>query len=748
MASSLDRLGRFDGRHRWQIVAVWTVLLAGLVVLAVWKGGTYVNNYTVPGTQSQDASNVLTARFPSVGGQTGQIVFHTTSGQITADESAIQQSVKNVAALPHVTTAGDPFATGAGTVSEDGSTAYSSMAFNVLPQSLGSGYADRLDTATAPARKAGVVVDYGGAAGNTGDQDNDKRSEAIGIGAALVILFLGFRAAVATGLPILTALVSVGTGLAGLALLAAAFTFPTSAPALATMIGLGVGIDYALFILTRHREQLLAGESIVPSLGRALSTAGHAVLVAGSTVIVAILGLYLAGVPLVGKLGLAAAVVVAVAVGAALTLLPALLGISGTKILPRADRTRPLVPPQRPATHAHPEGWGRWAVEIGRRPWTFTLLGGAVLLVLAIPLTSMRLGIPDAGSNPTSDTDRRAYDLVTSHFGPGFNGPLTIVLTVDKPNTSALTSDAQKAGQAISGTKGVVQVGPPQVNSAGDTAVFTVVPTTSPQSAGTSDLVSTLRDTTLPTSLEGTGTTSYVTGQTAGYLDFSTRMADRLPVLIAGVLLLAFLLLLSVFRSLTLAVEAVILNVLSVGAAYGVVVAVFQWGWGNNLVGLSETIPVVSYVPMMMFAIVFGLSMDYEVFLLSRIREAYVATGDSVHSVANGLAHTAKVISSAAAIMVCVFASFILRTDPAIKMLGLGLAFAVLIDATVVRLLLVPATMTLLGDRNWYIPGWLDRVIPRLDVGEGSHEPAATAPPEPREPSERPGSPVQRSGPD
>ncbi|MGH8868844.1 MAG: MMPL family transporter [Actinomycetes bacterium] len=741
MSSNLDRLGRLAARRRWAFVAAWAVVLAATLGLAVTVGGEYVDDYTVPGTESQDAANILSDRFPSVGGQTGQIVFHTTSGSVQQHQQAIETSVKNVGGLPHVTTASDPFSQGSATVSKNGRTAYSSMAFNVLPQTLGSDYLDRLDRATDPARNAGLTIEYGGAAGSTGDQD-EGHSEAIGIVAALLILFVGLRAAVAAGLPVLSAVISVASGLSGLALLAATSTFPTAAPALATMIGLGVGIDYSLFILTRHREHLLAGMPLYESLGRALSTAGHAVLVAGSTVVVAILGLFLAGVPLVGKLGLAAAFVVAVAVAAALTLLPALLGISGSRLLPRAARTASHVPPTRPSTHEHPHGWGAWAGKIGRRPWTFTFVGVGVLLVLAIPLTSMRLGIPDAGSDPTSDTDRRAYDLITDGFGPGFNGPLSIVLVSGKKDASTLESQAKSAGQSISGTKGVVSVGAPAVNSAGDVAALTVIPTTSPQSEATTDLVDTLRETTLPKAVSGTSLTPYVTGQTAGYLDFSARMTDRLPYLIAGVLVLAFLLLLSVFRSLTLAAEAVVLNVLSVGAAYGVVVAVFQWGWGNGLVGVDEKIPVVSYVPMMMFAIVFGLSMDYEVFLLSRIKEAYAATKDSVHSVANGLAHTAAVISSAAAIMVCVFGSFVLRSDPAIKMLGLGLAFAVLIDATVVRLLLVPATMTLLGDRNWWIPGWLDRLIPRLDVGEPAAPGASgrdqVGPPEPRPPEPEP----------
>jgi RND superfamily putative drug exporter len=590
----------------------------------------------------------------------------------------------------------------------------------VVPASLDTGYLHQLDDAVAPARHAGLQVEYGGGAGQVGQQTNDARSELIGLTCALLLLLLMFGALAAAAIPLLSAVFSVGAGLSLVGLIAAVSTVPSAAPTVATLLGLGVAIDYGLFLVARHREQLDAGTDLATSAGRTVATSGSAIVVAGGTVVIAILGLFVSGVPFVSALGVASAVVVAVTVLAALTLIPALLGIAGKRVRARrARRSTPLV--TEPDHESGP--FGRWGRFVSGRPWPWAVLGVVVLLVLAIPLSALRLGQLDAGSNPTSDSSRRAYDLMSTGFGPGSNGPLAVVVQVhagDQSTLSGLQSDLAK-------TADVASVSAPTTNSAGTTAVLTVVAKSAPQDAATTDLVDRIRTDVLPAShLDAS-----LTGTTPGYVDFTERVSQRLPWLIGVVVLLAFVLLTIAFRSLAIAVKAAVLNILSVGASYGVIVAVFGWQWGSGLLGIHESLPVPAFVPMLMFAIVFGLSMDYEVFLLSRIREAYSATRDARRSVAAGIGGTARVISTAAAIMVVVFLSFVLDPDPTIKMLAVGMAAAVLVDATVVRMLLVPAVMALLGDRAWWLPRRLEKVVPHLDLegAEAAGDAGAGRPP-------------------
>jgi RND superfamily putative drug exporter len=513
-------------------------------------------------------------------------------------------------------------------------------------------------------------------------------------------------------LPLGTSLVGIAVGFALIRLLGGFVEVTSTAPILGSMIGIAVGIDYALFIVTRHRQHLAEGMEVDDSIGRALATSGQAVIFAGITVMIAILGLALIGIPLVAVLGYAVSLVVAVAVLVAVTLLPALLGLVGTRI----DRLRVPGVSLRFETdhHASRAMSARWARLVTRRPWPFLAAGAAVLVILAVPATRLELGWPDAGNQPPDATARRAYDLLAEGFGPGFNGPLLVA--VDLTSTGDADGALGDITAAIAATPGVAFATPAQTNSAGDTAIIQAIPTTSPQDHATEELVDRLRTQTVPPLEADTGTTIEVTGTTAAFIDIAQRLSERLVIFIGGVVILSFVLLTAVFRSPLVALKAALVNLLGIAAAYGALVAVFQWGWGLDAVGLDETVPIVSFLPMMMFAILFGLSMDYEVFILSRVREDWVATGDATGSVIHGIAVSARVITAAALIMISVFASFVLGDTPEIKMFGFGLAIAVALDATIIRMVVVPATMTLLGSRNWWLPGWLDRALPRLDI--------------------------------
>jgi RND superfamily putative drug exporter len=482
------------------------------------------------------------------------------------------------------------------------------------------------------------------------------------------------------------------------------------------MMGLGVGIDYGLFLSTRHRQLVMDGVAPDLAAARTVSTSGRAVVTAALTVVVALLGLYASGIAFIGKLGLAAGITVVVACLSAITLVPALLGLARRRI----DRLRVRRPVAETADAG--TGWQAYAARIGRHPWWYLIGGTTLLLVLAIPLLSLRLGHIDAGADPTSYTDRTAYDEIGGAFGAGANGPFTVVVDVSHATAADVTALEQSLPAALTATPDVASVSPPKATPDGKLLVATLIPRSGPQDAATDSLIATLRTTSLPKAVEGTGATGYITGTTAYQLDFRDEVASRLPLIIGVVIAAAFLLLLLAFRSPLLALKAAVLNLFSIGAAYGVVVAVFQWGWGGSLLGVGQKVPIESYVPMMMFAIVFGLSMDYEVFLLSRVRETWLATRDNHTAVASGLAVTARVISCAALIMTSVFLAFLLSTNVVVKMLALGLGVSVLIDASIVRLVVVPATLFLLDRANWWIPGWLDRILPHLDPESPAQE--------------------------
>jgi RND superfamily putative drug exporter len=716
MTSLLYRLGRAAVRRRRLVLLAWAVLAVAVLGIAGVRGGETSDAFDIPGVESQRALDVLEADFPAAAGTSAQLVFEAEGDTTLADlaaAAAIDTAVDDVAGQPHVGEVGEL------QTSTDGRIGYVEVQYDRPSEGIRDDAFARLEATQSTADASGAVrMELGGDLPSEAVQQEPGGQEIVGILVAVVVLLVAFGSVIAMGLPIGLALVGLATSL-GLITLVASFADVNSvSPILAAMIGLGVGIDYALFIVTRHRENLQR-MTVEEAAGRAIATSGAAVLFAGATVVIAICGLAIAGIPAVTVMGLMAALTVAVMVAISLTLLPALLGFAGHRI----DAVR--VPGLRAGAGipGRESMWHRWGRQVSAHPWRYLVSGVLVLGLLAAPAFAMRLGMTDNGVSPQSLTTRQAYDLLADGFGPGFNGPL--VLAADLGDASV--DDLAPLAEAVAADPSVQAVAPVVPNEDGTAAVLRVIPTTSPQDERTSDLVHHLRSDVIPEATAGTGAEVYVGGQTATFIDMSDKVADRLPYFVAVVILLSVILLMMVFRSIAVPLKAAAMNLLSIGAAYGVTVAVFQWGWLKGLVGVEETVPIVSFMPMMLFAVLFGLSMDYEVFLLTRVREEYLHRRDNTAAVVEGISATARVITSAALIMISVFAAFVLGDDPIIKMFGLGLATAVFIDATIVRIVLVPATMRLLGDWNWWLPGWLDRLLPNLDVegGVGLPEPAS-----------------------
>ncbi|CAM5625907.1 membrane protein [Streptomyces xanthochromogenes] len=726
----LHRIGSWCARHAWRVVVGWLVLLVVIGVAHGRWGGSFADSFSLPGTSTQTGADLLKAH-GGTSGTTAPIVIKSDQGSVADHQASVEAAVNNLKRLPDVVSVNDPLTT-PGAVSPNGDIAQIGVTFTSNPAGFDHSYVGKVDTAVQPLRADHVEVEYGDPLGQlAAPKAADLTSEMIGLGVALLVLMIGFGSVAAAVLPLVTAVLGLAVGLAGLGLLAAQFSFGEAAPTLAAMMGLGVGIDYALFLSTRYRALLGtdgiggAGHGLDPAeaVGRTVATSGRSVLVAAATVAMALAGLYVSGMSFIGTLGAAAGLTVIVAAAASVTLTPALLGLLGRRI----DRLRVRTPVAEPT--GTNDVWHRWAARVGRSPWLFLVAGLVVLGVLAIPVGSLHLGHIDAGAQPTSSTDRRAYDLISKGFGPGANGPITVVAELDSQQ-AADPSQSQALATTLqhdlSAAPGVASVTPPKPTPDHALLVSTVTPATGPQDRATTDLIHTLEDHTVPDALSGTGATGYVTGPTVSGQTFTDTLVAKLPLIIGVVVAAAFVLLLCVFRSPLVALKAAVLNLFSIAAAYGVVVAVFQWGWGGSLLGVGEKVPIESYVPMMMFAIIFGLSMDYEVFLLARIRETWLHRGDNHLSVATGLAATARVITCAALIMTSVFLAFMLSPNVVVKMLALGLGVSVIVDATVVRLLLVPATMYLFGRANWWIPAWLDRRLPRLDP-EGPAQPPKPA---------------------
>ncbi|MEU9594609.1 MMPL family transporter [Streptomyces sp. NPDC048193] len=723
MATFLYKLGRLAFRRRHFVALIWVALLtlAGVGAASAPPAGN--SSFSIPGTEAQKAFDLLEQRFPgqSADGATARVVFKAPAGEKMTDagnKATVEKTVHELSDGSEVASVADPYQGKA--VSKDGTIAYASVRYDVSGMELEESTKDALEDAAQQARDAGLTVEIGGDALQAVPETG--ATEVIGIAVAAVVLVITFGSLVAAGLPLLTALIGVGIGVSTITALASALELGSTTSILAMMIGLAVGIDYALFIVSRYRAELAEGREREEAAGRAVGTAGSAVVFAGLTVVIALVGLAVVNIPMLTKMGVAAAGTVAIAVLIALTMIPALLGYAGRRVKPAGEKSK-LLGGARAARRneagkpAKVNMGTRWASFVVRRPVAVLLLGVLGLGAAAIPATSLELGLPDDGSQPTSTTQRRAYDLLSEGFGAGFNGPLMVV--VDAKDSDAPKEAFTDVSDQIKGLDGVVAVTPPAPNKAGDTATITVIPDSKPSSVQTEDLVHAIRDAGGGIEAD-TGAQTLVTGSTAMNIDVSQKLNDALLPYLVLVVGLAFLLLIVVFRSILVPLKAALGFLLSVMAALGAVVAVFQWGWLSGLMGVEETGPVMSMMPIFMVGVVFGLAMDYEVFLVTRMREAYVHGEKPNQAVVTGFRHGARVVTAAAVIMMAVFAGFIGSSESMVKMIGFGLAIAVFFDAFVVRMAIVPAVLALLGKKAWWLPKWLDRALPNVDVeGEG-----------------------------
>lgn len=726
MARFLERLGRGAARRHWIVLGVWILALVGIFLGAKSADGAYSDNFNIPGADSQHAIDLLESDFPDQTGVTAQIVVEADDGTLSdaANKKSIDEALKNVSELDGVES--EPSLTSAPDGEFKDKIGFAQVQYSKEIQDLPKDAFKELELATAPiTANEDLTVSLGGELVDFDNPPAAGNADEIGLAFAVIILLFALGSVIAMGLPIGTALLGLGAGIGTLSLLSAFVNIGTVAPTLGTMIGLGVGIDYSLFILMRHRRNLEDGMAMHDSIGMAVATAGQAVLFAGTTVIIALCGLFLAGIPYVGILGFSAAVVVAVMMIAALTLLPALMGLAGSGVMRwhiPGIGPRPKIAPSTDTEEDDIHRPSRYAGFVVRRPWFLLVPILLVLLVLALPTRNMRLGATDDGSAPESSIQRHAYDTLAKGFGPGFNGPLLIA--VELPGSDG-KKDAEAIQKAVLANKGVEDFpAPVQYSNAKDpdsskAAVVLAFPTTSPDSVATEDLIKKLRATTIPEAVEGTGAQAFVGGETAEFIDLGGRIQSRLPLFIGAVMGLSLLLMLVVFRTVLGAVAASLLNLVSVVAAYGIITAVFQENVGSSIIGVDQSVPIVSFVPLMLFAILFGLSMDYQVFFLSGVREEFTRSNDAKAAVVFGLGGSSRVIVSAALIMFTVFGSFVLNEVVTVKMFGLGLAVAVLFDALIV-LAVMPALMTVFGRAGWWIPRWLDRILPRMEIDAGS----------------------------
>jgi RND superfamily putative drug exporter len=734
MARLLYRIGRFASRKRWAVLAAWLVALIGLGGAALGLSGTLSQSVTIPGTPAQQAMDEMAAVMPSYAGATGRVVFAVPEGHALTEPAysqAVSAMLAKSADLGSVITVVSPF--DAKAVSPDGRVGMAQILFRgqitEVPESTQNGLADL----AAEYSTGGMTIDLSGAA--VKQMPAIGSTEALGVVVALVVLLVTFGSVVAAGLPLVTALIGVGVGMAGILIVSGFVDMSSTAPILALMLGLAVGIDYALFIVNRHRLQLRDGMPVEESIGRAVGTAGSAVVFAGLTVVIALAALTVVGIPFLSVMGVAAAATVVMAVAVAITLVPALLGFAGSKALRRRDRARyaemlagagaagggvihakHAAPEPEATAAAAPARTNRWAGFVGRRPITVLVVGVIALGVLAIPAFSLRMGLPDDGNAAPSTTQRHAYDLIAGAFGPGANGPL--VVTVQPKDPSTLATALLGTAGSLSALPGVVVAQPAGASPDGSMGLIQVLPATGPSDAATEDLVHQIRA-VAPEFGQRVDASIDVTGQTAMQIDVSEKLADALPVYLVIVVGLALLLLLVVFRSILVPLKAALGFLLTIAVSFGLVVAVYQWGWLGGLFGVHTAAPIVSFLPIILVGVLFGLAMDYEVFLVSGMREAWVHEGGQVGAkaaVRSGFSAGSKVVTAAAIIMGSVFGGFILAPDTIIASIGFALALGVLVDAFVVRMTLVPAVMTLIGRRAWYLPRWLDRVLPNVDI--------------------------------
>jgi RND superfamily putative drug exporter len=708
----MPSLARWCQQHRLLVVAAWIVLLVGLG--AVSKSA-YKDSFSLPNTDSTQAQNLLTSAFPSQAGEADTVVWHVGSGSVRdgAVQQRMTQTLNTISHLPEVAAVTSPYsAAGAARISADGKTAYATVNFTTTEQLLVKADVQKVvDTAHAAATGT-LQVEMGGTAVQNTEQTPTSSSELIGVLAAAVVLFIAFGSLLAMLMPLLTAVAGVGSSIMAVGLLSHAITIASLAPTLGALIGLGVGIDYALFIVTRHRRGLQAGMSVEEAISTAVNTSGRAVLFAGGTVCIALLGMLVLGISFLNGVAIGASVTVVFTVLASLTLLPAMLSLLGPKVLSRRQRRRmraeggTLDPGKRGV-------WSKWADTVERRPKILAAAALLVMLVLSIPTLALRLGSSDQGNDPASTTTRKAYDLLAEGFGPGFNGPLTLV--AQAPSSADRAALSALAGE-LRNVSGVANVAAVPIAPGATVGVVKVTPTTSPESKETSQLIDRLRAHYIPQAEAGTTLKVYVGGSTAIFKDFSAVLSGKLPLFITVIVGLGFLLLVVAFRSLLVPATAAVMNLLAAAASFGVIVAFFQWGWGSDPLGMGKAGPIEAFIPVMMLSILFGLSMDYQVFLVSRMNEEWVHTRDNARAVRVGQVETSRVITSAATIMVCVFLAFAFGGQRTIGEFGIGLSAAVLLDAFILRTVLVPAVMHVFGTANWWLPGWLDRRLPHLAI--------------------------------